>query len=462
MIRTRSSFFGAALLLGVATVSYLAVSQRAQPLTQGWNLILVSIDTLRADRLSSYGYSRDTTPFLEELARESILFERFYYNGGGTLPSHMTMMTSLHPATHGIGPQSPKPLPPERDTFAELLSRRGYATAAFVDGGWVSGKFGFAQGFDIYDESGGHLASHVPKAAKWMERQGNRPFFLFLHTYDVHSSWLRLPYDCPGDTELHYVKATPTTFDGCREGLCASELFAAINRRARQDGVHVDSLLRPAEIQFASDLYDGCIRYVDGEIRGLVQGLRERRQLDRTVLVVTSDHGEEFAEHGFLLHDQGGYEELARIPLIIRLPAGQFGGSRVRSLAAMVDLLPTLAELLQFPSPPQAQGVSQVAAIRSRRPARPDVHMFSVLRTERYKYFSDERLLFDLETDPTETTSLLSTEPNLVRRLERTVRERIEVDLDAARVFSRKVATGADVTLEPEEVERLRALGYLR
>ena len=114
------------------------------------NLLLVSIDTLRADRLSAYGYSRPTSPELDRFATEAVLFERFYYNGGGTLPSHMSLFTSLSPVTHGIGPESPKTLEPERQTLAESLSSSGYSTAGFTDGGWMAGKFGFTQGFDRY------------------------------------------------------------------------------------------------------------------------------------------------------------------------------------------------------------------------------------------------------------------------------------------------------------------------
>lgn len=462
MKRTLLALSGPVLFAGVAVLSFLtAGSPWSEPRTS-WNLVLVSIDTLRADRMSLYGYERDTTPFLEELARESVVFDRFFYSGGGTLPSHMSMMTGLNPATHGIGPTTPKPLPPDRETLAESFSASGYATLALVDGGWMSAKFGFGQGFETYDESGGHLAAHLPRAEAWLDRLGGRPFFLFLHTYDVHSSWLNLPYDCPGAAELRYVDPSGPHFDGCRDGLCASARLADSNRRAREAGSTVGLYLSAEEIRFASDLYDGCIRYVDSELRHLVETLRSRRLWDKTVFVVLSDHGEEFAEHGFMLHDQGGYEELARIPLMIRLPKGELGGMRVTSLAAMVDVAPTLTEILRVRPLQDAQGVSQIAAMLRGRPVRSDLHMYSVLRDGRFKYFSDERRLFDLVADPAEQHNIWSDEPDRLRQLERRVRQKIEVDLDAARDFARRGASGPDVTLSPEEIERLRSLGYLR
>lgn len=463
MTKSPAQTAGALVLLAAAGVLAFCAAAGAPRLSRsGWNLVLVSVDTLRADRMSLYGYPRDTTPFLEELAREAVVFDRFFYNGGGTLPSHMSMMTSLHPATHGIGPATPKPLPEERETLAERLSEKGYATVAFVDGGWMSAKFGFDQGFDSYDETGGHLAAELPRVEAWLDGAKGRPFFLFVHTYDVHSSWLRLPYDCPGDAELRYVGTDAPAFDGCRDGLCASALFADVNRRARAEGSTVESYLAPAEIRFASDLYDGCIHYVDSELRRLVAALRSRGLWERTVFVVLSDHGEEFGEHGFLLHDQGGYEELARIPLLIRLPGGAAGGTRVSSLAAMVDLAPTLTRVLRVPPLAQAQGVSQDGAMLRGGPAREELHMYSVLRDGRYKYFLDEGRLFDLSADPLEQRNLWSSEPDRVRDLERRVRQQIARDLDAARRFDRDLRSAPDVSLSPEEVERLRSLGYLR
>jgi arylsulfatase A-like enzyme len=430
---------------------------RARP-----NLVLVSVDTLRADRLSAYGYGRDTSPFLEQLASEAVLFENFYYNGGGTLPSHMSLFTSLHPATHGIGPESAKTLEPERTTLAEVLSDRGYATGAFTDGGWMAGKFGFSQGFATYGESGGGLGSALPSASKWLdERDTTRPFFLFLHTYDVHSAWNELPYDCPGDAELHFAGTAPPGYSPCRDGECASRRLASANTAIRS-GRPLEEIFDAAQVRYISDLYDGCIRWVDSRLGTFFDELRSRELWEDTVLVILSDHGEEFGEHGQFLHDQGGYEELARIPLIVKPAGPRVPGKRVSGLAAMVDVLPTLLELLEIEPPATSQGASLREAMTSGRTRRPNVHMYSVLRDEGWKYFSDERRLFDLTLDRRELVNRQSDLPDRVAAMERTVRALIEVDHAAAREFERRAAPSGTTSLTAEERERLRSLGYLR
>lgn len=455
------------LLLSIAVLAALAAGwlsstdRLADRDCTDCNLLIISIDTLRADRLSVYGYPRPTSPALEALAREGVLFEDFHYSGGGTLPSHMSMMTSLHPATHGIHPGTDKSLEPERVTLAEQMQAAHFATAAFVDGGWLNGRYGFAQGFDTYDDFGGRFEAILPKALAWLELPRHQRFFLFVHTYDVHSEWTRLPYDCPGDTELRFVQRA-SAFDGCVDGRCASELLATINAEIRSGEITGSGPLGSDDIRMISDLYDGCIRYVDDRLAELFARLKRLGLWDKTIVVVTSDHGEEFFEHGLFLHDQGGYEELSHIPLIIKLPHSGLAGRRVPGLAAMVDLAPTLLELSGAPTIADAQGQSLRAAIESGRTTRRALHMYSVLRTENWKYFSDEHRLFDLASDPRESSNLYAREPESVQRLERAVRGLIAIDERAAQSFARRAEAGEPVRLAPEEVEKLRALGYLR
>lgn len=427
------------------------------------NLVLISIDTLRADRLSVYGYGRPTSPFLERLAAEGVLFERFYYNGGGTLPSHMTMLTSLHPVTHGIEPSSDRVLPPERTTLAEVLAAHGYRTAAFVDPGWMNSKYGFYQGFEIYDEEGYHLEGTLPRALRWIEERGTDPFFLFLHTYDVHSSGRgeARPYDCPGESELHFVEREPESFDGCRDGECGTRFLRTVNE-SRRGGAPLDDLLAEAERAWISDLYDGCVRYVDTRLEELYHYLERSALLERTVLVVVSDHGEEFGEHGMMLHEQGGYEELSWIPWILRPPRGGARGVRVEGLAAMADVMPTLLDLLDLPPPEEAQGRSLVPAIAKGYTGRPAVHMYDVLADARFKYFSDLGLLFDLARDPAERINRIEAEPAVAAAMETTVRDWIARDKALARELDARSSDAAPARLSDEEVARLRALGYLR
>jgi arylsulfatase A-like enzyme len=454
----------AALLALGALAAYLAgrIGARSRPpaAAPGTNVVLISIDTLRADRLSVYGYPRPTSPTLEALARQGVVFDNYFYVGGGTLPSHMSMMTSLYPATHGIDPAHQTRLDDARVTLAEALRGAGYATAAFVDGGWLSAKFGFDQGFDLYDDAGVHFAETLPRAETWIRQHARSPFFLFLHTYDVHSQWVQRPYDCPGDEELSFAGSPPPSFDGCRDGACASELLLKVDTRIRAGELRGDAYFSPPEVRYISDLYDGCVRYTDRRIGEILGWLVELGIDDRTLVAVTSDHGEELLDHGMFLHEQGGYEEYAHIPLLLRLPRRALAGKRVAGMAAIVDLMPTLLALAGLPAPAEAQGRSLLPAMFEDRTVRNDVHMYSVLRTERWKYFSDERRLFNLALDPRETGNLWSARTGKVAALERRVRDLIAQD------FLHRQGLGpgsaAPAVLSPEEIERLRALGYLR
>ncbi len=453
-----------ALALAAAAVAFISVPSSRLPSLSAprWNLVLISVDALRADRLSAYGYARPTSPFLESLLPEAVRFDRFYYQGGGTLPSHLSLLTSLTPVTHGIGPHAPGRLPEERTTLAEHLRAHGYRTAAWVGGGWFSSRFGFDQGFERFTEDRAGFLNIVPEALGWIKSlETGTPFFLLLHAFDVHSAPAGLPYDCAGDAERSFAPTIPPGFEPCIEGRCASELLASWNAQARARGQTVRDLLPPEWLQFFSDLYDGCVLHVDRTLETLVAGLQQQGLWPQTVLVVLSDHGEEFGEHGFLLHDQGGYEELARIPWILRVPDRRFGGRRVLSLASMIDVAPTLLDLLKLPPLPEAQGVSQLEAIQRKNSARTEVHMYSVLVTERWKYFSDERQLFDLSSDSKETHNLYNERPEVVAELEHRVRRLIAQDEAYARRIAQAQAT-LPVTLDDEATARLRALGYLQ
>ena len=380
------------------------------------NLILISLDTLRADRLSVYGYSRNTSPHLEELSRESVTFENFYYNGGGTLPSHMSMMTSLHPHVHGVL-DNEKILEPERVTLAEVLRSDGYTTAAFTDAGWMKGKFGFHQGFDLYDDEGGRFATIMPKVLDWIREHEREEFFLFVHSYDVHSEWGKLPYSCPYSQAARYVSEPVPDFDGCRDGKCASKLLKWINTQTKNDAAGADNILSPDEVEYISDLYDGCINYADKRVAELLTLLKELKIYDETMIVITSDHGEEFFEHGYFLHDQGGYETVSHIPLILKFPFQEHAGTRVDSLGSLVDLMPTVLDILNLDTPVDAQGVSLKGATQEGFLPREDVVMVKNLRTDDWKFILRKQELYDIKEDSGEVNNLASAKPDVVKSL---------------------------------------------
>lgn len=426
------------------------------------NLVLVSIDTLRADHTSVYGYERPTTPRLERLAAEAVVFERFFYSGGGTLPSHMSMMTSLYPATHDVNPHNERTLEEERTTLAEVLSEAGYATAGFADAGWMRGRFGFSQGFDLYDDEGGRFEAILPKALRWLDAHAARePFFLFVHTYDVHSEWHRLPYSCPGENPMRYAAAIDIDFDGCRDGRCASALLAWVNGEVKAGRSELREHFSRDELAWIEALYDGCIHYADERLGELFSHLESLGVWDETLVVVTSDHGEEFGEKGRLLHDDGGYEFYAHIPLIAKLPRSAYGGTRVDALASMVDVMPTLLDLLGLPVPDDAQGTSLLPAIRDGTSVRRDFHMYDVLRTDRFKLFRSRDELYDLADDPAEISNVYAERPDLARTLGARLRELNAVDRRSREAFAARAAPAGKKALTPEEVRGLEALGYL-
>ncbi|MGH7899755.1 MAG: sulfatase, partial [Candidatus Binatia bacterium] len=268
------------------------------------NVILISIDTLRADHLSCYGYPRRTSPEIDRFAKESSVFSQVVSTGGGTLPVHLSMMTSLPPTVHDVWPRHPTRLAEARVTLAEELRSRGYATAGFVDSGWMLAKFGFDQGFDVYDDAGGHFKKILPKAVDWLEEHRRSKFFLFLHTYDVHSAFKRLPYDSPDPYNDLYTAGYLGPFWGCRQGICASRLLARMNAEMTVGAVKPHEVLGDRELAYIVALYDGGINHVDDQIGKILRKIRNLGLERNTIVALTSDHGEEFLEHGRLLHSQ--------------------------------------------------------------------------------------------------------------------------------------------------------------
>ena len=220
-------------------------------------IILISLDTLRADHLGSYGYHRDTSPHIDALAKESILFENAVVQSPWTLPSHMSIMTSLYPSFHGVDEFSFR-LADEHVTLAELLKEHGYQTAAFTDGVWMRAVTGMNQGFDMYDDQGVHIANILPKVEKWLDANRSKPFFLFIHCYDIH-----VPYNPPPPYNTMFHDFTYT-------GHLApnGKTFTAINEKKLS--------VTDEDVRHFIALYDGGIRYTDAKIGEFLSYLRNR------------------------------------------------------------------------------------------------------------------------------------------------------------------------------------------
>lgn len=289
----------------------------------GWNFLVVSLDTLRADHLGAYGASGNASPVVDAFAGEGTLFEGATTTFPSTAASHMSMLTGLYPTVHrvrapGVGLSRKIP------TLAELLASAGYRTAAVTENGMIAAAAGFQRGFDSYVEfkdampaaPSGHVEQVVDTAVDWLEDHRSERFFLFLHTYQVHG-----PYNPPAE------------YDRFLEEESIDPAFRALHAS-----------------------YRGEVLYTDHELRRLFDALDALQLKESTVVVVTADHGEGFGEQGVFGHSHDLTQELMHVPLIVRAPGLTPRSSRVSGAVSLVDLAPTLLDLAGLSPPPGMQG----------------------------------------------------------------------------------------------------------
>jgi arylsulfatase A-like enzyme len=334
----------AAFLIVALSVCFRYVISTQAGVPQG--IILISLDTLRADHLGIYGYHRNTSPYIDAFAKESILFESAVVQSPWTLPSHMSIMTSLYPSSHGVLVRNNR-LADEHVTLAELLREGGYQTAAFADGAFMKGNYGFKQGFDIYDgDKWIGIARILPKAKKWLEENRSDPFFLFIHCYDIHDPYAPPP---PYDTIFHDFTYTgnfiPTT----------KNMQAAAWR-----GLEVTD----EDLRHIKALYDGGIRYTDEKIGEFLSYLQEAGLKDNSLIIITSDHGEEFKEHGSFLHWKLYFRPNLHVPLIMHIPNYAKKEIKINGLVQSIDILPTILDIAHLPPHLKAQGRSLLPLIK--------------------------------------------------------------------------------------------------
>jgi len=333
--------FGALIVL-VATLSIWGCSEGETTLRKTRGYLLISIDTLRADHLSSYGYRKPTSPFLDSLAERGVLFEHVVAPYPSTLTSHMTMFTGLYPAEHGVYPPD-SVLAPGIPTLPGLFKRAGYRTAGFTESGFMKGRYGFSRGFDEFDDQAGHRSGDVErtldKGIAFLEGLGaEEDFFLFLHTYAVHT-----PYDPPEPYRSQFWPGD------------APDVFEPTGRN------HVEFNSRRGELSseglaYHEALYDAGIRHTDAALEEFFADLEALGLARDLTVIITSDHGEEFLEHGRLAHNQVYYETV-HVPLILVHP-DLAGGSRVATMAATADVAPTLLAVAHIDSDHPMSGES--------------------------------------------------------------------------------------------------------
>ena len=399
------------------------------------NIVLLSLDTLRADHVGAYGAARKATPNLDRVASAGTVFEQVLAAFPSTTASHMTMFTSLEPCAHGVLTQYAT-LDQHITTLAQALSARGYTTFAVTEDGLIRGEAGFDRGFDSYRDligSGmeplGSFAQVIALARSWLEHGRQEPFFMFLHTYQVH-----VPYKVPAQ----YRDLYPFEPD-------ASEA-----RRQEAD-------------------YDRGLHYADDLFADLLAALDTSPLAEHTLLVVTSDHGTEFGEHGGIGHARGVYEEQLRVPLILRHPTLVARGGRISDLVGLIDLAPTLLEIAGVARPASFVGTSLVPLLAGRHLPQ-DRELVAeqlwgprqtLLRSAHYAWMQKTTgvELYDLAADPHEQTNLAPTLVSLAREGS----GRIEGFRTSCEQRSRALRPpAANPAPDPERARNLRALGYVQ
>ena len=394
------------------------------------NVILISIDALRADHLGCYGYHRNTSPHIDTFAEKSIIFENAFSHIADTWPSHMTMLCSLYPSIYNLAiPDDPSIKPQVLSdsiiTLPQILKKNGYTTGAFVV---LPGFIGFDRGFDWYHE-GEFLhwwwineIKYVENKNffedndmfKWIEANKNNKFFLFFHTYAVHD-----PYISPNDklfTNPDYKGSISSNIEEMRKAEHSINYFDRFDKKDERD------------IQHLVDLYDGCIVYIDKQLAAFFKKLDEFDLLDKSIVIITADHGEAFGEHGDFGHGHGSfYNECLHIPLIIKLPDNI--KKRIKDDVALIDLTPTILALVGIKFKPPGyfyQGIPLIYSLKGKLLSR-DIYTESIngddftLKTKQWKFISLNRSedfikdcqLFDITVDPGENDNVIGKFPSI-------------------------------------------------
>jgi arylsulfatase A-like enzyme len=401
------------------------------------NLILISLDTLRADRVGVYGSYRPTTPALDALAAESAVFTNAWSPWPETSGSHMSLFTSRYPSEHGVTGFIVAPAA-ALELLAERLRREGYLTRAFTEDGGVWAQAGFARGFSAYSERRspdaiyrGEAAATFADATRWVRAHADRPFFLFVHTYQVHA-----PYTPP---RSH------------------AELFPGIVARE--------------PTAFAADAlsYDREVRFTDDQLAGFIGSLRELGLADRTIVIITSDHGEEFGEHGDRGHGRSLHREVLAVPLIVWAP-GLLPPARVDTPASLLDVAPSVLELLALEPTPSYRGTSLVGAVPAAAPRRspaPDAPRDVFGEVDRF----DRKRVHQVSVRREGRTAILDLTTNAVRcygpddageQRPSDACPDLVARITEHRQSMKPLGTLAPQAVDPRLIEKMRALGYLQ
>jgi arylsulfatase A-like enzyme len=382
-------------------------------------LVIITLDTTRADRLPVYGFDGIATPAIDGLAHDSVVFDTATTVAPLTLTAHTSLFTGLYPPRHGVRDNADRPLDASHATLAEMLRRRGFRTGAFVGSMVLGAQRGLSRGFDVYHDGGApgvapprrrSAGDVVDDARQWIDGLGESPFFLWVHFYDAHA---------PQNPPIEYRK-------------------------------------------LSGDPYEAAVAYVDVEIGRLVAALAERHRLETSVIVIAADHGESLGEHGEAEHGIFLYESVMRVPLIVRAPG--VAPRRASDLVSLVDIVPTVLDLFGIGSVPLLDGVSvrpalvgralppRVVYAESTYPQRFGWSPLRMVRDAHFKYVDAPRPeLYDLDRDPLEEQDVHAERPAIAAAL----RQRLE------EINGPTQPRATSPSLETTDAGALRSLGYV-
>jgi len=449
-------------------------------------IVLISLDTLRADAVSGFGAAPGVTPNLAAFAADAVGFETAIAASHHTAPSHASMLTGFSPFVHGVAIGTQRKLwriPDSLPTLAEVLQDAGYATVGFTDGVQLLPDNGFARGFDTYDHRTISLDGKLDDISAWLGEHGEQPFFMFAHTYRAHQ-----PYRAPSDL----VRPLIADYDGVykQATIDVAELTHSAVMGSGPDRDHTaynklsgKRAKTDEDRAFLRELYMAGVTGTDREFQRFLDVLDEHGVLERAIVVVTSDHGEAFFEHGLDSH-YDVFDEVLRVPLLVRLPGGAGGGRRVAESMPSVNLVPTLLDLVGAESPVPAEGRSVARVLTGG--SIPDEPAFAAwwasgnqwpsgaaARTLRYKRINAPWVkgaypgyrsvspvgFFDIEADPTEQDNRAAEGSTEFQRLGEALADAQRRWRALRRLYGTEAGTAAPMS--DEQAEALKAIGYM-
>ena len=450
------ALFAIAVIIVAAITAAIIYNSAARPKK---NVILIILDTLRADKLGCYGNTLGLTPNIDKFAQNASLFKNAFSQAPWTLPSIASMYTSRYPIQHGAGGRlgSLRVLPEQAVTIAEVFNNAGANTHAIVNVVLMTQNFGMHQGFDSVDavdpenNLGVRRAEPTNKAAlEWIDSHREKPFFLLLHYFDAH-----MVYDPPQPFRSKFAHPQDKYSNDYIFGTHGDMLKLRLE----------NATLPPEKIERLEKLHNGEIAYLDSQIGNLLAELTQRELDSETVIVITADHGEEFGDHGGIEHAHTLYDELIHVPLIIRTPDTN-SPSVVPTNVRLIDIAPTLCDLTGLDSPPSFIGKSLIGLLNKQpEPDRPILSHANMWGPTSFAWregtlkiirqVKPERIeLFDTKTDPAEKKNI--TDVN--SQIRNDMLAELNLILETA---ARSAQLGKTPKLTPQETEKLRSLGYL-